>query len=404
MSLLWKICSITVCFVWTMGAQTSSGLVAYYPFEDCDATDASKNNSDGILFGSPDCGCGVTGNAIQMDGQDDNIILAGNVENYFGDNNFTLSIYFRCTDMFGTHDIISKKDGCDQNRSFAIRYTPASATLSVELGESPGKKTHFIQRLQRNLCWIHLVVVKNGIEVNIYVNGDFLASMNTVGSMDLSNEASLQLANSPCVGITDRKFTGFIDEIRVYNRALPPNEVRSLYLKPDRIATSDTTIYLGGSVQVSANPTCATNYRWNPASFVSDPFILQPVLTPDVTMYFTLDYLYDGCTAVDSIEITVIDPADVTCGTVPMASAFTPNNDGRNDTYFISSPFSLERLISFEIFDRWGNKVFFTANVNDQWDGTFHGNDLNPGLFLWKLKYVCRGEEIVDSGSLMLIR
>jgi gliding motility-associated-like protein len=404
MRLLWIICSITVCFVWTLGSQTTSGLVAYYPFEDCDATDASKNNSDGILYGSPGCDCGVQGNAIELDGQDDYIVLTGNVENYFGENNFTLSIYFRCTDIFGTHDIISKRDQCNQDRTFAIRYTPSSGTLSVELSESQNKKTHFIHKLQSNLCWIHLVIVRDGIEVRIYLNGLPLASMTTIGTMDFSNDASLHLGNSPCLGTTDRRFNGLIDEIRVYNRALNPNEVRSLYLYPDRIATVDTTIYVGGSAQVSVYPTCATNVRWNPAAFVSDPFALEPILTPEMTMYFTLDYLYDGCTAVDSLHITVIDPTEVTCGDVPMPSAFTPNSDGRNDTYYISSPFSVERLISFEIFDRWGNKVFFTSNINDHWDGTLHGKELNPGLFLWKLKYLCRGEEIVDSGSVMLIR
>jgi gliding motility-associated-like protein len=100
----------------------------------------------------------------------------------------------------------------------------------------------------------------------------------------------------------------------------------------------------------------------------------------------------------------VINPDEIECGAVPMPNAFTPNHDGRNDEFFISNPFALEVLQAFEIFDRVGNKVFSTTQVSDSWDGTYQGQDLNPGLFLYKIKYTCQGKDQVKSGSVMLIR
>jgi gliding motility-associated-like protein len=384
--------------------QPGAGLVAYYSFDNCDAIDESGNSSDGIIFGNPGCGCGVEGNALLLDGKADYVSLGGNIENYLRRNTFTLSLYFRTTDMFGTHDILSKKETCTNNRSFSIRYTPGSNTVSVDLYESPDLGAGFVERLDPSLCWIHLVILKKESEQSIFVNGEKIASQAVIGNLDLENGAILQIANSPCLGTTDRRFSGYIDEIRLYNRPLADHEIQSLYLQPDRITSADTTIYLGGSVPIFARPSCANSIRWTPATSVSNPNILQPVLTPTVSQRYTLEYDYGSCTASDSISITVIDPSQIECGDVPLPNAFTPNNDGKNDDFLISNPFTLEDLVSFEIFDRWGNKVFFTNSVHEGWDGNFKNDEANPGMYLYKIKYTCGGKELKKTGSLMLIR
>jgi len=393
------LCSFLVLF-----SQPTRGLVAHYSFDNCDAVDVSLNNSDGVLFGSPGCDCGVEGNALKLNGQDDYVILAGNVENYFRRNTFTLSFYFRTTDVFGTHDILSKRENCSFERAFAVRYTPTSSTLSVDISESSGNRTSFIEQIDPSICWIHVVIVKKDGDHSIYINGEFLAQQPSAGNLDLETTAPFQIANSPCLGTTDRRFSGLIDEMRIYNRPLDNIEIRELYLKPDRIANSDTTIYQGGAVQVSSESTCATSFQWSPSAEVQDPGASTTVLTPEATQQFYLEYQYGSCTATDSILVKVIDPDDIECGELPIPSAFTPNQDGKNDTYFISNPFSLEELIMFDVYDRWGNRVFQTSNASQGWDGTYRGNDVNPGLYLFKIKYKCRGEELTKTGSVMLIR
>ena len=88
-----------------------------------------------------------------------------------------------------------------------------------------------------------------------------------------------------------------------------------------------------------------------------------------------------------------------------LPSAFTPNNDGRNDTYGISNAVVLgNKLIDFEIFDRWGGRIFFTTDPTAQWDGRFNGQELNPGVLLYRVRYFCDEEEQVDVGSLTLLR
>jgi gliding motility-associated-like protein len=385
-------------------SQPQNGLVAYYSFENCDAKDVSLNNSDGIVFGEPVCSCGVSGNALYLDGVDDYAVITGNVETYFKASRFTLSFYFRVDDPTGTHDILSKRTNCDFNHSFSIRYTPASHTLAVDLAESADNRTTFIEKIDPSLCWIHVVVVKDKESHRIYVNSRLIASQSVSDFLDLSTSIPIHIANSPCIGTTDRRFKGFIDEMRIYNRILDDEEIKDLYLRPDRIFSMDTTIYQGSSARLYAGTSCAQSISWAPAELVDDANAASTLAIPPVTQRYTATYQYGGCTATDTVLVRVINPEEIECGEVPMPNAFTPNNDGRNDVFFISNPFALETLHAFEIFDRWGNRVFTTTEVSDSWDGTYRGQELNPGLYLYKVKYTCQGSERVKSGSVMLLR
>ena len=86
-------------------------------------------------------------------------------------------------------------------------------------------------------------------------------------------------------------------------------------------------------------------------------------------------------------------------------NAFTPNGTPNlNDKFGISNPFAINEFISFEIFDRWGGRVFNATSSLDTWDGTAQGQALNPGVFLYRLRYRCQGVEKILSGSLTLLK
>ncbi|MCS7035095.1 MAG: choice-of-anchor L domain-containing protein [Saprospiraceae bacterium] len=71
-------------------------------------------------------------------------------------------------------------------------------------------------------------------------------------------------------------------------------------------------------------------------------------------------------------------------------TAFSPNGDGNNDLLLVhGSPGT--RVLTFDVYDRWGERVFSAAGfaINDPdtgWDGTFRGQPLNPGVFVWVLQ------------------
>ena len=69
-------------------------------------------------------------------------------------------------------------------------------------------------------------------------------------------------------------------------------------------------------------------------------------------------------------------------------NAFSPNGDGFNDLFFPFGDKSAELVTYFKIFDRWGELVYETKNVNLNdstagWDGRMGGKAMNPGVFVY---------------------
>ena len=85
-------------------------------------------------------------------------------------------------------------------------------------------------------------------------------------------------------------------------------------------------------------------------------------------------------------------------------NAFSPDGDGLNDVFKVSG----QGIIDFEmeIFNRWGQMVFKSSNINQNWDGTFKGKDLPTGTYVYKIKIITYGEnqKSVKSGTISLVR
>jgi hypothetical protein len=69
----------------------------------------------------------------------------------------------------------------------------------------------------------------------------------------------------------------------------------------------------------------------------------------------------------------------------------------------------VEQILSFAIYDRWGNRVFEKTNYipdpagTDGWDGTFGGKRLDPGVFVYFAKALFIDGKVIDySGSVTL--
>ncbi len=108
-----------------------------------------------------------------------------------------------------------------------------------------------------------------------------------------------------------------------------------------------------------------------------------------------------GCKIVDT---TYINPGEC-CTEVFLPNAFSPNGDGRNDEFRMLSTAGI-KLRQFEIFNRWGQRIWQTYNYTDSWDGTFKG-ELQPiADYYYVFRYQCitDGKEYIKKGNLTLIK
>jgi len=83
-------------------------------------------------------------------------------------------------------------------------------------------------------------------------------------------------------------------------------------------------------------------------------------------------------------------------------SSFTPNDDKVNDVFSIES--TGIRELKFQVYDRWGGKVFSTTDKNFEWDGYFNGRRLQMGSYAWRIVLFTDDDEYIEKrGTLMLL-
>ena len=89
-----------------------------------------------------------------------------------------------------------------------------------------------------------------------------------------------------------------------------------------------------------------------------------------------------------------------------MANAFSPGNDWVNNVFMPKGRNITVKL--FQIYNRWGELVFETDQNNVGWDGTYQGEYVQEGLYIWKLFYnTVNGPYIKKNnafGQILLIR
>lgn len=393
-------------------AQTTVGLIAYYTLDSMYRDVTGNTANTGTPGGGPAFACGAMGQALSLDGQDDEVvILSGPVNNEFDDEDVTVSLYIKPTGGDGTQYVLSKRSpSCFGGNEFYIRYVPATRTVNAVFLETPDKSVFLSSKLENTACWQHIAVVREGGRARLYINGERVQLLTTANRLDVFNDGDLTIGNSDCKTAAEKPFRGLIDEVRVYNRALDDKEIRELYFAPDQIRKESAVvnIFLGESLDIELTNTCASSFSWTPADGVSDPTAAEPSILPkekgEILYTVALADNISACVATDSILINVIDPNDLDCNDISLPNAFTPNGDGLNETFGISNPYTVQQLVSFDIIDRWGNTVFSTADPFERWDGFYRGQAVNSGVMRYQISFICEGEEKVRTGIVSVLR
>ncbi|TMI62425.1 MAG: gliding motility-associated C-terminal domain-containing protein [Bacteroidetes bacterium] len=148
--------------------------------------------------------------------------------------------------------------------------------------------------------------------------------------------------------------------------------------------------------------TGAQDYSWSPAADLNNANIPTPIASPVITtQYFVTGTDASGCTNIDSVMVNV--NATGKSGYL-MPSAFTPNNDGLNDCFGIKFWGPIVEL-EFNIFNRWGEKVFHTTNPGNCWNGRFRGVEQKSDVYVYwiRAKTTCESS-VFRKGVITLIR
>lgn len=151
-------------------------------------------------------------------------------------------------------------------------------------------------------------------------------------------------------------------------------------------ATASTEINLGESIllTVTTNVDHGNMYSWTPVNDVNCATCAATLANPAVTTRFDVVVNdTNGCVASDELIVTVNSITDIF-----IPNAFTPNNDGSNDVLELYGDKGSITFLSFMLFNRWGEKVLESADPNFKWDGTYQGEIVPPGVYVYVMKAV----------------
>jgi gliding motility-associated-like protein len=148
--------------------------------------------------------------------------------------------------------------------------------------------------------------------------------------------------------------------------------------------------------------TGASTYLWSPAGGINNASISDPLAVISTTTTFSVvGTSSKGCQSTDSIKVNFVNNGDLSTLQVP--NSFTPNGDGLNDCFGIRHWGNVE-IISFTIYNRWGEPVFTTKKSTDCWNGTYKGIQQQTGAFPYILRVKTACGDVERKGLLVLIK
>jgi len=359
---------------------------------------------DPNVNGSTSCDCGVVNESLFINSDQSSVKFDSTYTALF-QNDFTLSFYLMIDEsQQNIVDIFSVASECRIDSSLTIKYIPEESSVRIQMAKNFELFAEVEAKVNLDQCWHQLVFQRRGQNFDLYFDGVLVDNDFVNGEVELDPAATMQFSDSPCQAFGDRPFIGKIDEFKIYERVLSAEEIFSGFKRLDNIITSDTTIFTGSSLVINHSESCADLVSWFPSQNVGSSTDLSPTISPSETTLYRLNYDYGVCSGQDSIRIAIIDEEAVQCDNLLIPNAFTPNNDGLNDLIGISNNFIIEELRDFEIFDRWGEKVFSTTVKTEMWDGSFLGEKVISNVYLYKVNYSCKGDDFVKTGSFSILR
>lgn len=259
-----------------------------------------------------------------------------------------------------------------QTDSITTAQLDSDATIYVDLTNICGTVSDSIQISVTNInpTIVNDTTICPGGYANLWAGGGDFYSWSPPES--LSNPSESTIVASPLNNTT------YSVEISILAGCIKTLDVTvNIHPLPAVDAGEDIFIEFGDAV--SLNGTADGNYFWNSQDSLSCIYCLNPEINPFETSSYIL-YTSDqnGCENSDTVMV-LLD------GILYIPNTFTPNSDGINDYFVIKG----KEIKSFQlhIFNRWGQLIYSTENLDNFWDGKFNGILVQNDTYVWKITY-----------------
>lgn len=158
-------------------------------------------------------------------------------------------------------------------------------------------------------------------------------------------------------------------------------------------AVNALDVQYGDAVHLNAQTTGGTQpfvYFWDSEGSLDNNSIKNPVTTVVSSNWFSVTVMDDnGCIARDSIFIGLSETS-----TLYVPNSFTPGSDGFNDVFRVK----YTNIAEFHIlvFDRWGEVIFESKDVNFGWNASYKGKIVQDGIYVYKISALGNDQKAYD--------
>jgi gliding motility-associated-like protein len=179
---------------------------------------------------------------------------------------------------------------------------------------------------------------------------------------------------------------------RVYSNVIEVKVVPSLVID----AGKDIYLLENASVKILASAPVGLIYKWSPATYLSDPNILQPIVKPVETTQYQLTVIDPSSGCVSTANVTVHVDLNI-----KIPDTFSPNGDGINDLWEIQGLLGSSD-VDITVFNRNGQKVYKSKGYPKAWDGKLKNTNLPQGMYYYIIDTHSQARPIYR-GSLLII-
>ena len=163
--------------------------------------------------------------------------------------------------------------------------------------------------------------------------------------------------------------------------------------------TPENTTVDNAEITFTNNSTDAITWIWDFDDNTLDSIEYEPTHVYSDTGNYTVEltvYNANGCFT-NVYHQVIITPIE----NIYIPTAFSPNGDGENDVLYVRGYLN---GMAFNIFDRWGKKVFEATNQSMGWDGTINNKPAMEGVYYWYLVTTINGKKKTYTGDVSLMR
>lgn len=308
----------------------------------------------------------------------------------------------------------------DYNNSFVYAWGPVAnfqnATTKTPVFHSDVTQQVYLQVTTPNGCVgrdTALITVNPSEFINLLPSDTGFCPANeiqVVANSTLVNNSFIDTANTyiwtPAIGVsaTDINNPILTPSVSTNYRMIATSKYGcedtsyvNIEIYPDALVhlPKEVSIYAGESYQIEPQ-TNAIYFNWYPVSGLNNGNIANPLATPIVnTRYFYTAKTESGCEYKDSIDVLILDKE-----LVEIPNSFNANNDGIAPILKGGA-----KLVSFEVYDRWGAQVYQTTNEQMKWTGQNKGIAVPMGVYVYQIKYVSKDNKAMNkTGNITLVR